>query len=70
MSRADRHGVNGVTGDYSRGASGFLITTASSAAGARDHIAGNLADMFRQLTAADDLELIAPSRCRRCWSRG
>ncbi len=53
------HGVNGVTGDYSRGASGFLIT--DGVLGGPVHeitIAGNLADMFRQLTPADDLELI------------
>jgi PmbA protein len=52
------HGVNGVTGDYSRGASGFLI--ADGVLGPPVHeitIAGNLADMFRQLTPADDLEM-------------
>jgi PmbA protein len=49
-------GVNGVTGDYSRGAAGFWIKD-----GARTHpvseltIAGNLKDMFRALTPADDL---------------
>ena len=53
------HGVNGVTGDYSRGASGFLIS--DGALGPAVHeitIAGNLIDMYRQLTPADDLELI------------
>jgi PmbA protein len=52
-------GVNGVTGDYSRGASGFLIT--DGALGPPVHeitIAGNLIDMYRQLTPADDLEMI------------
>lgn len=50
-------GVNGVTGDYSRGAAGFWIER-----GRRAHpvseitIAGNLKDMFRNLTPADDLE--------------
>jgi PmbA protein len=50
-------GVNQVTGDYSRGASGFWITH-----GQRDYpvsevtIAGNLTDIFRELTPADDLE--------------
>ncbi len=49
-------GVNPVTGDYSRGASGFWIEN-----GRIDHpvsevtIAGNLLDMFARLTPADDL---------------
>jgi PmbA protein len=52
-------GVNGVTGDYSRGASGFLIS--DGALGPPVHeitIASNLTEMYRQLTPADDLELI------------
>ncbi|MGF1455303.1 MAG: TldD/PmbA family protein [Alphaproteobacteria bacterium] len=50
-------GVNGVTGDYSRGAAGFHIKD-----GVLDHavsevtVAGNLKDMFRQMTPANDLE--------------
>jgi PmbA protein len=50
-------GVNQVTGDYSRGASGFWIEN-----GRRSYpvsevtIAGNLIDMFRELTPASDLE--------------
>lgn len=49
-------GINGVTGDYSRGASGFRIekgelTTPISEA----TVAGNLKDMFRNITPADDL---------------
>jgi PmbA protein len=50
-------GVNQVTGDYSRGASGFWIEN-----GRRSYpvsevtIAGNLIDMFLQLTPADDLQ--------------
>ena len=50
-------GVNGITGDYSRGASGFWIED-----GAPDFpisgvtIAGNLIEMFANLTPADDLE--------------
>ncbi len=49
-------GVNGVTGDYSRGASGFWIEN-----GVLTHpvseltIAGNLKDMFLNITPADDL---------------
>jgi PmbA protein len=50
-------GVNPVTGDYSRGASGFLIENgALGAAVAEITIAGNLLDMFASLEAADDLE--------------
>jgi PmbA protein len=49
-------GVNMVTGDYSRGASGFWIENGKIAypvAGVT--IAGNLKNMFRQLTPASDL---------------
>jgi len=50
-------GVNGVTGDYSRGASGFLIENGEIGSPVAEiTIAGNLLDMFRQLTPADDLE--------------
>lgn len=49
-------GVNPVTGDYSRGASGFLIENGEIAAPVAEiTIAGNLIDMFRRLTPADDL---------------
>ncbi len=50
-------GVNGVTGDYSRGAAGFLIKN-----GTLDHavsevtIAGNMKDMFQRMIPANDLE--------------
>ncbi|WP_448586964.1 TldD/PmbA family protein [Thermaurantiacus sp.] len=50
-------GVNGLTGDYSRGAAGFAIRegrVAEPVAGIT--IAGNLLDMYRTLTPADDLE--------------
>ncbi|MFN3515980.1 MAG: TldD/PmbA family protein [Novosphingobium sp.] len=51
------HGVNGVTGDYSRGASGFRIVKGEIAGPVAEFtIAGNLIDMFRQLSAANDLE--------------
>jgi PmbA protein len=50
-------GVNGVTGDYSRGATGFLIEKGEiGPAVAEITIAGNLLDMYRNLAAADDLE--------------
>ena len=50
-------GVNGVTGDYSRGAAGFRIEGGRIAGPVAEFtIAGNLKDMFRALTAANDLE--------------
>jgi PmbA protein len=50
-------GVNPVTGDYSRGASGFIIEDGEIAAPVAEiTIAGNLLDMFRMLVAANDLE--------------
>jgi PmbA protein len=50
-------GVNGVTGDYSRGAAGFLIENGEIGHPVAEvTIAGNLLDMFRNLTAASDLE--------------
>jgi PmbA protein len=51
------HGVNPVTGDYSRGASGFLILNGEIAGPVAEFtVAGNLIDMFAALRAADDLE--------------
>ncbi|PWG01900.1 TldD/PmbA family protein [Sphingosinicella humi] len=51
------HGVNPVTGDYSRGASGFLIEDGEiTASVAEITIAGNLIEMFMALTPAGDLE--------------
>ena len=52
------HGVNGVTGDYSRGASGLRIVNGQFAGPvAGITIAGNLLAMFAHLSAADDLEV-------------
>ncbi|MEQ9490241.1 MAG: TldD/PmbA family protein [Alphaproteobacteria bacterium] len=49
-------GVNGITGDYSRGASGFWIENGEIAYPVSEMtIAGNLKDMFLNLTPADDL---------------
>jgi PmbA protein len=49
-------GVNGVTGDYSRGASGFWIENGAICWPVSEAtIAGNLKDMYASLTAADDL---------------
>ena len=51
------HGVNGVTGDYSRGASGFRIVGGEVAGPVAEFtVAGNLIDMFAALIAASDLE--------------
>jgi PmbA protein len=50
-------GVNGVTGDYSRGAAGFLIEDGQITRPIAEFtIAGNLKDMFRALVPANDLE--------------
>ena len=50
-------GINPVTGDYSRGASGFIIEDgALTAPVAEITVAGNLLDMYRALTPANDLE--------------
>lgn len=50
-------GVNGLTGDYSRGASGFLIVDGEIAGPVAEvTIAGNLKDMFAALIPANDLE--------------
>jgi PmbA protein len=49
-------GVNGVTGDYSRGASGFVIRDGRICEPVAEiTVAGNLKDMFRKLTPASDL---------------
>ncbi len=51
------HGINYVTGDYSRGATGFWIKDGKPAYPVSEiTIAGNLRDMFANVTAADDLE--------------
>lgn len=50
-------GVNGVTGDYSRGAAGFWIEKGKLAYPVSEiTVAGNLKEMFRHITPADDLE--------------
>jgi len=49
-------GVNGVTGDYSRGAAGFWIERGKLTGPVSEvTIAGNLKEMYRTLTPADDL---------------
>ena len=50
-------GVNGVTGDYSRGAAGFRIEGGRIAGPVAEFtIASNLKDMFAAMTPANDLE--------------
>jgi len=49
-------GVNGVTGDYSRGASGFRIVDGEIAGPIAEFtVAGNLIEIYARMTAADDL---------------
>jgi len=49
-------GVNGVTGDYSRGAAGFRIQNGQFTESISEvTIAGNLLDMFKHMAAAKDL---------------
>jgi len=49
-------GVNGLTGDYSRGAAGFMIRDGALAEAVGEiTIAGKLPEMFRAMTAANDL---------------
>jgi PmbA protein len=50
-------GVNGVTGDYSRGAAGFWIDKGEIAFPVSEMtVAGNLKDIFAGIVAANDLE--------------
>ncbi len=51
-------GVNMVTGDYSRGAVGFWIENGELTYPVSEvTVAGNMKDMFKQMTPADDLEM-------------
>ena len=65
-------GVNPVTGDYSRGASGFIIENGEIAAPVAEiTIAGNLLDMFRAADARRTTwSIAARSTCRPCGSTG
>ncbi len=50
--------VNGITGDYSRGAAGFMIRNGALAEPVAEiTVAGNLLDMFREMVPANDLVL-------------
>ena len=51
------HGVNGITGDYSRGASGFWFENGTIVEPVSEiTIAGNLSDMFKRLIPGSDLD--------------
>jgi PmbA protein len=64
-------GVNGVTGDYSRGASGFWIENGKIAYPVSEvTIAGNLKDMFLHLTPANDLEFRYGTNAPTCRIEG
>lgn len=60
-------GVNGITGDYSRGASGFWIENGQIVYPVNEvTIAGNLKDMFAQLTPANDLHYHGTTNAPSC----
>ena len=64
-------GVNGVTGDYSRGAAGFWIENGEIAFPVSEvTIAGNLKDMFLHLTPANDLEFRYGTNAPTCRIEG
>jgi PmbA protein len=58
-------GVNGVTGDYSRGASGFWIENGAQAYPVHEiTIAGNLKDMYKSIAAiGNDVDVRGGVRC-------
>lgn len=57
LSETIGHGVNMVTGDYSKGASGFWIENGEIAYPVAEiTVAGNLKDMYRNMQPASDLE--------------
>lgn len=64
-------GVNMVTGDYSRGASGLRIENGEVTHPVSEiTIAGNLKDMFASLTPADDLEMKSSTNAPTCLVEG
>jgi PmbA protein len=63
------HGVNGVTGDYSRGAAGFRIVNGEIAGPIAEFtVAGNLLDMFAAMIRPAISRSNAGSTCRPCAS--
>ncbi|MGB5216439.1 MAG: TldD/PmbA family protein [Anderseniella sp.] len=64
-------GVNMVTGDYSRGAAGLRIGNGEITHPVSEiTIAGNLKDMFANLTPGDDLEMKASTNAPTCLVEG
>jgi len=64
-------GVNMVTGDYSRGAAGLMIENGEITHPVSEFtIAGNLKDMFANLTPANDLEMKAGTNAPTCLVEG
>ena len=61
-------GVNGVTGDYSRGAAGFWVENGAIAYPVHEiTIAGNLSEMFRQSSRSATTSIRAAAFARdRC----
>ena len=59
------HGVNNVTGDYSRGAAGFWVEQGEIQFPVEEiTIAGNLKDMYRQIDAVgSDVDTRGNTRC-------
>jgi PmbA protein len=58
------HGVNGVTGDYSRGASGYWVEGGKIRYPVEEiTIAGNLKDMFRSIVAVGADEIVRGTKC-------
>jgi PmbA protein len=56
-------GVNPVTGDYSRGASGFWVTAGRIAYPVEEiTVAGNLREMFRRIVAVGADRIVRGSR--------
>ena len=63
--------INGATGDYSRGASGFWIENGEIKFPVSEiTVAGNLIEMFKQLTAANDLEFRSSTNAPSCLIEG
>jgi PmbA protein len=63
--------VNMVTGDYSRGASGYWIENGALAYPVSEiTIAGNLKDMFMTLEPANDLEYKSSTNAPACRVEG
>uniref|UniRef100_UPI0035B413B8 metallopeptidase TldD-related protein n=1 Tax=Aestuariivirga sp. TaxID=2650926 RepID=UPI0035B413B8 len=63
--------INNVTGDYSRGASGFWIENGELAYPVSEiTIAGNLRDMFRTVRPASNLEFRGAVNAPNCLVEG